>query len=357
MMKRIAIFVAAVVVLFLAWQNRPIWLTPKERTVANKLTEKMQTRCVGRYLIDVPSDVKSFAFTRIEDVKVEATPMSQDDFEHALRTREAVLRATESPQGYQYLYEAGDGPLPHTRYFVRLSDSAASDMSRTVEAYKWNAGFQIKLQVEAADRVNSVYARRAPERIPESIRKDEIPVKKHLIFDMLSRAEGRDERTIPTQPGVCFPGGFLAGKAGAKEDVSAQFVLNGHPDVSFDLKTDTSIQESDTLLDRGSAVEALLSNAGGRTIRKGNVDLDGWAAQEWLVSGKNILNVYSNHMTLEANSKIGSPKAPLLILDMDTGLTNNALQDRVEKASLSEAEAVSLWDAVSRTLRPRPNGF
>ncbi|WP_408601260.1 T6SS immunity protein Tli4 family protein [Paraburkholderia heleia] len=29
----------------------------------------------------------------------------------------------------------------------------------------------------------------------------------------------------------------------------------------------------------------------------------------------------------------------------------------MKKASLTEGEAVSLWDAVSRTLRPRPNGF
>ena len=32
-------------------------------------------------------------------------------------------------------------------------------------------------------------------------------------------------------------------------------------------------------------------------------------------------------------------------------------EDPPQKASLTEGEAVALWDAVSRTLRPRPNAF
>lgn len=62
-------------------------------------------------------------------------------------------------------------------------------------------------------------------------------------------------------------------------------------------------------------------------------------------------------MTLEGNSEIGSPATPLLTLDMDTGSESNVLGEKIDKTSLSEAEAVALWDAVSRTLRPRPNGF
>lgn len=359
-MKRIAIIAACVVAVVVLWKNRPVWLTPKERQVVNQLTDKMETRCVGRYTIDVPSDVKSFAFTRIDDVSVEATPMSQDEFRHTVSVRESVIRKTEDPQGYQYLYEAGDGPVPNTRYFVRLSDSADADMSKTVEAYKWHAGHQIVLKVEATDMINSAYVKRkagTPYGIRESDRVNDVPAKKALIFDMLSRVEGRDPSTIPSQPGVCFPGGFLTGKAGSKEVIIQQFVLSGHPDVSFDLETDTSIQESDTLLDRGSAVDTVLRNIGGRTIRKGNVDLGGWAVQEWLLSGKTTWGIQGNHMTLEGNSKIGSPATPLLTLDMDTGSENNVAREKLDNASLSEAEAVTLWDAVSRTLRPRPNGF
>jgi hypothetical protein len=62
---------------------------------------------------------------------------------------------------------------------------------------------------------------------------------------------------------------------------------------------------------------------------------------------------------LEANSKIGSAQTPLVILSMDNGgLPPESDGNRsLSQASLTEDEAVALWDAVSRTLRPRPNGF
>ncbi|WP_162244409.1 T6SS immunity protein Tli4 family protein [Burkholderia sp. Leaf177] len=41
-----------------------------------------------------------------------------------------------------------------------------------------------------------------------------------------------------------------------------------------------------------------------------------------------------------------------------SGVANRALNaPTIKKASLAENEAIALWDAVSRTLRPRPNGF
>jgi hypothetical protein len=44
--------------------------------------------------------------------------------------------------------------------------------------------------------------------------------------------------------------------------------------------------------------------------------------------------------------------------DMDNGGTSNYTEGRkFSKSSLTEAEAIALWDTVSRTLRPRPGAF
>lgn len=326
----------------------------------NSLIEKMNVHCVGRYQISMPEDVLTFGRTKIQGVSFDAKPMSMDEYRHAIDAHEATLKATTSPLGYRFLYEYGEGPSKGTKYFVHLEyEGQSGDMSRLVEAYKWDAGYQIKLQVDATDMANSEYVKEnkgTPYGIPGELIND-VPEKKRLIFDLLKRVEGRADQAIPTVPGVCFLGGFLPGKAGGPEVVTAQFVPLNHRDVSFNIETDTEIQEPSTLLERGESINDVLRHNGGRTIRKGRVTLEGMEAEEWLLSGKTSLGITGHHMTLEANSKTGSAETPLLTLDMDTGAPNRVLQGKIDKASLTGAETIAVWDAVSRSLRLRPNAF
>jgi len=69
--------------------------------------------------------------------------------------------------------------------------------------------------------------------------------------------------------------------------------------------------------------------------------------------------VRGHYFVLEANSKIGSTATPMVSLDMDNGgrLPGIDGDRQLTQASLTEGEAVALWDAVSRSLRLRPNGF
>ncbi|WP_338641114.1 T6SS immunity protein Tli4 family protein [Burkholderia pyrrocinia] len=359
-MTPIKILAISIFAIFLASCNRPTRLNEKERAVVTALTKKMGVHCIGRYQISMPEDVLTFGRAKIQGVSFDAKPMSVDEYRHAIDAYEATLKATTSPLGYRFLYEYGEGPSKGTKYFVHLEyEGQSGDMSRLVEAYKWDAGYQIKLQIEARDQVNSEYVKEnkgTPYGIPGELIND-VPEKKQLIFDLLRRVEGRADQSIPAVPGVCFLGGFLPGKAGNPEVVATQFVPLNHRDVSFDIETDTEIGEPNTLLERGESINGVLRHNGGRTIRKGRVTLEGMEAEEWLLSGKTTLGVPGHHLTLEANSKTGSAETPLLTLDMDTGAPNRVLQDKIDKASLTEAEAIAVWDAVSRSLRPRPNAF
>ncbi|WP_196493567.1 T6SS immunity protein Tli4 family protein [Burkholderia anthina] len=47
----------------------------------------------------------------------------------------------------------------------------------------------------------------------------------------------------------------------------------------------------------------------------------------------------------------------MMTLDMNTGAPNNVLQEKIDKASLTDGESVALWDSVSRSLRPRQDSF
>ncbi len=322
----------------------------------NELTGRLSPYCVGRYVIDLPESVSTSGRIDIEGVSVQVTPMSQYEFQRAMVEREATLKAKKSVRGYRFLYEYGEAQPKGTRYFIHLRSAFdPGDVSRLIEAYKWDSGYQIKLQIEAVDFTTSKF-KDEPSIVQMAV-KNNVPEKSRLIFDQLARVRGRPESSMPTEPGVCFLGGFLPGKARDRENVLTQFVLRDRSDVSFLLQTDTDIQESTTLLERGDSVNEALKHNNGRTVRKGPVNLPGMQAEEWLMAGTTTLDIPGHHFALEANSKTGNPGTPLVILELDTGSVNHLLQDHIEKASLTEGEAVALWDVVSRTLRPRPNSF
>jgi len=277
-----------------------------------------------------------------------------------MESRSKVLQATKHFEGYQFLYADGKiNGIQGSRYFISLGDAyTLTDAERVIEAYKWDRGYQIKMQISGSDALHATYFKNdlAARNDPGMT---DTPWKLRRVSTLLDTARGRADDDMPTEPGLCFMGGFLPGKATDREDMLTAFVLRDQHGVSFKLSTNSAISEPNTLLQRGANINEMLSQNEGRTIRKGHVDLPGMLAEEWLTSGLTPLGVQGHAMTLEANSKIGSAQTPLLILDMYNGAQSYPPGDYspAEKAPLSEGEAVTLWDVVSRTLRPRPNGF
>jgi len=332
-------------------------LTLQEQEIVTELTANLTPRCVGRYVIDMPGDVLVFGDATLNGVKVEAQAMTQKDYEDAMEARSQELKSIKTHTGPQFLYADGTvNGIKGSRYFISQGDiNVLSPATRIIESYKWHHGYQIKLQIEGSDFTN-------PDQTDDPIvkqltDKNDVPEKLHLVISMLERIRGRTEDEIPTEPGVCFVGGFLPGRATAQENISTQFVLKNKHDVGFDFDTDANIRETTTLLQRGADINAMLKQNEGRTIRKGRVDLSGMETEEWLTSGLTYAHIQGHYFALEANSREGSAKTPLVTLDMDNGGLPLKGEDPPQKASLTEGEAVALWDAVSRTLRPRPNAF
>ena len=104
----------------------------------------------------------------------------------------------------------------------------------------------------------------------------------------------------------------------------------------------------------------LFNATNGRLIRSGTITLDGgMKADEALMSGRTPAtpSYRAICLSLEANYA-GGPVTPYLLLDMMNGYPNVLLESyEVKHASLTEGEAIGIWDKVSRSLRARPNGF
>lgn len=340
--------------------NTPAPLTEQEKQTVNELTKNLKTRCVGRYLVDMPEGMDVSGYAKIHGVDIETKAMSGDAYQREIEKREAELKAAKSALGYQFLYQYGEAWGKGTRYFVHLgSPSDPSDTTRVIEAYKWDRGYRIKLKVTAWDYDHSVF--KEEPSVKQMAIKNNVRERTALVFGLLEKIRGRADDEIPAEPGLCFYGGFVPTKAGSEEEVSALYTLRGQDDINFAFEVTPDLRENTTLLQRTDSPEVReqLRAADGVLIRKGAIDLSGLKAEEWLIEGRRPGDGRGNSFSLVVNETTSSPSSPFLSMDLTTGgqVQTQVQYVKLDKASLTTGEAVALWDAVSRTLRPRPNGY
>jgi hypothetical protein len=359
-MKTAATTIACLLLVGACGKSRP--LTDQEKKQVSNITADMKTRCVGRYLIDMPAGVTALGTAKVDDVLVQSEPMTYERFEELSEERDEKMRSTKSSLGYRYLYASGKVPtVAQTQYFISLGDYASSsDATRIIDAYKWDGGYQLTLKLEATDFTQSKYRDRAfMQEVPI---KNNLPEKTRIVFDLISRLEGRAEDVIPTEPGACFYGGFLKGKTRGGENVNSFYALTDKPDVSLTFESYTDLRADDTLLQRvhGSRMREIFGKTNGRLIRADSILLgDGLKADEALMSVRTptTRGVQGHLLSLEANYS-GGAITPYLLLDMQNGYPNLLIEsDAIRQASLTEGEAIGIWEKVSRSLRARPNAF
>ncbi|WP_243465121.1 hypothetical protein [Photorhabdus temperata] len=73
-------------------------LTEKEKQVTTEMLANMQTRCVGRYLIDIPAAFGNIIHDAIfiGDAKIETERLYPPEFEYRIEAREQELKAAKT---------------------------------------------------------------------------------------------------------------------------------------------------------------------------------------------------------------------------------------------------------------------
>ncbi|MBB3212206.1 hypothetical protein FHW67_001486 [Herbaspirillum sp. Sphag1AN] len=348
---------------------QPAPLTAQEHATVTELTTDMKIHCVGRYLIDMPADIETYGSAKLRGIDAKVEAMTQEEFLHGMRKREAELKATKSLLGYQFLYGDKEYPIPGSStkqlrsrdvwHFISLgSDGEPSDANRVIEAYKWDRGYRIKLNIEGSDFAMSRHKDEPWVKKKSKESQNDVPSKLQAVLSMLYRFRALEPGEIPKDPGVCLTGGFIQTSIFDQEEVSIGFHLLQHQDVYFKFKTDTSLTEKDTLLQRASQIKAALKSRDGKTLRKGSLDSkDLPTAEEWLASARMHAGALGYFFMLEANSLNNSAKTPLLSLNMKTGVFEKEQGTVPEHGSLTEGEAIAVWDAISRSIRMRPEAM
>ncbi|MGS0978242.1 T6SS immunity protein Tli4 family protein [Burkholderia glumae] len=348
---------ACLILTVAACDHKPAPLSQQEKQIVTELTANLKTRCVGRYLIDMPAEADESGYAKIQGVSIDAKAMTEAAWRQEVAQREAALKATKSRDAYPFLYEAGKARGEHTYYFIHRGTIYEAPNRRYIEGYKWDRGYRFLLKVKTYDYTNPD---RSGDPIVEQFDvKNGVPEKAAVVFGLLEKLRGRSPDDIPTEPGLCFAGGFLPGKASDGQYVRGGFGLASKPDVFFKVAVDTAFQGDTSLLQRFQPLNSQIKEAGGTVIRKGTVVLEIGKAEELLIAGLTPARVPGHSFSLEVNSTSSSAQAPFLSLDMRNGGLNLDPRDgkKIDKASLTEGEAIGLWDAVSRTLRLRPGAM
>lgn len=335
------------------------------------LTQNMTTRCVGRYLIDMPEDIvlNSLGGEEIEEVTIDIKPMEETTFMSMLANRKLELE-NETIDGQPKVHTLKDAkPIDGTNGLVfDRAESTGSNVLRVLELLAWRNGYFIKMTINGRDMSFSKGLG------AHDTRKTTTPEKLAHLLDVFHRTKGRADDEIPTAQGVCIRNGFVSGPPTEQEEVTTIYHLKTVDDVYFTVRTVSLFAEKNSLLDRDKDLAPVIAANGGRVLRKGHREVNGMKGQdyqqEYLYSiladpDTDRVRVMTYAFVFEANSRIGSAKTPIVTINFYNGTRKPERERRydeefpplIKKATLSEAEAVALWDTVIPTVRPRPGAF
>lgn len=359
-------------------------MTPEETSRLEALTQRMATRCVGRYLIDLPEDfvLNPANPVTVEGIPIKVTPMTRSQFDQELQEREKELRS-EHMDGkpdrplLKGLERVPDGFVG--RIFNRVESSGTAEFGRMLELIAWKNGYRIDMEIKATDgrdlrpnpqNAGTVWENIEKKTIEEYKNRNDTPEKLAHLLSLYERVHGRIESVIPWEKGLCISNGFVSGPAIEEEGLSMVFDLKGSPDVYFMLQEHGDLHEEKSLLERSGQVEQEMKESGTQTIRKGKKDISGQTFEEWLWNGPTPDRVQGTMFALHGNEVAKGADRPFVILELFNGfrvLQPSDLSDEqkerlglyrdLEKATFSPAIALALWDKVIPTLRRRPGAF
>lgn len=353
------------------WYNRPYppkeTLTSRQEANVKEMLKEMRTRCVGRYLIDLPASFTPYRSSQqLEDNHWVANVSMPDDSRKTYITTKRMY----SPAFEQFIQrrekEIAQGivinPLnkPYLKkvwvlsngmkgvIFERNVDSGTNDAMRTLEGYLYTNGVAIKLQKVS---VNNSSPRYEKDRGGDPIR-NFIPRDIDRMNSLLFRITGRQEGEIPTTPGSCIADAFIAADkyAQGQEDIYRNYTSDVAWGLKVSLNMDNFTKGRDSVLERAGDISRDLSRMHGYIVRKGSFDINGLHAEEILMMAPEPSNNESRYsFGLYINEKIASYKLPGLTLDLGNISRN--------PTPYTQEEIITFWDAITHTVRLRPNAF
>ncbi|MDO3622229.1 T6SS immunity protein Tli4 family protein [Ralstonia pseudosolanacearum] len=328
------------------------------------LFEKTKTVCFGRFLIDVPATATVVFGPVRASTRIERLPGEGDKLEEYVAKRETELKAQDR-------YDEKQDDL--NRYKETL-DGAVSGQKIVVGYQNFRGSFY---EVESYIRLGQdlyIQETQAPvepyKLTGQTPKKSVIASLGDAIEDLNATARNlhaRADDEVPTAPGVCLDGAFLDDSSGwlTHERIPLGIRLKEFPDVHISIDTSRNqgrLIESSALEPRLKRAEANTIRMGGgdwyrqiKMLRRGDRQIEGWTGYEALghLPGQESVSAHHDFQFMSLGHPT-DPLKPLLDVQMQTGVADNMVGKH--RPSITDEEAVALWDKLTSTIRVRPVG-
>lgn len=302
----------------------------------------MKTICVGRFLLDVPEKaVVTYRGASLSGWEISSWKENEVEFSTAQKEREAKLKIEKNSQGgisLELVRDVRHEDL-HGKIFV-FNRRSAPEYSGGVKT------MHHLVAVQAYVRVANVTYKFESEFSSESEIKN--------LEEIIRKLKPRENSEIPVVAGFCFGQGFLNDPLTADQsEYTGIFLgLEDHPDLAIGLISLAGIDPGKTLIQRAgenSIKQEYRSHF--HTFRQGQRSLNGVPGEEILERVEEPNGSMLQSFMWESLSKTDDVYLPNLVLEFSTG---HGKPGAPVNSSMSDAEALALWNKISSSLRRRP---
>lgn len=306
-----------------------------------KLFARTKTVCFGRYVLGVPEEAQIILGYQEMPAKIithENAVGKEKDLVEEFR-KETLMKRSKAE-----FSALAAGPIPNSlvqRYFASpyLKSVGGEGIISFVPAgnhvfeFGWGSGDE-----ESADQIITKSA------------------------DIARNLRARDNAEVPKGPGVCIDLGFIAETTGQFQEIfSAGVHFPSLPDISFSVMSNKNAstdgpngvgiiaRHEAAMRDQGVVFPSDTELA---RLRIGKHIVNGWNGEEVLLRHNGNDGVMIHEFMWEAIGKTGDLRHPASVdINFDTGVAANTKY--ATKGSLTDDEAVALWDKLLSGLRFR----
>jgi hypothetical protein len=307
------------------------------------LTKTMQPVCLGRLVVEIPTEAKTDGWDqKVDDTKIESLDSpspNRKSFDAKVAQREKQLKA--SPHETDgVLFKERIHLTPDSDLLVYRKDSSDTYIYQ-LDALYWWPTFEYLFHVETGNK----YLAEDIEGITKLVKS----------FTPMSTTE-----LISLPPGLCIEHGVLTGSEFRGESVVLAGRIDEYPGLGFSFSTESTSQppEEPRLIARiersfgmGDKVGKEMT-AATKFLRKRIRQLNGQDGEE-LVMRATIDGI--THMSADAEfygepNSLDKPNIKVSLSDQDRDDNTHLPYSKI----LSEKEFLALWDTMLNSIKPRP---
>lgn len=355
--RRIAIIAGALIVAGIVVSNSKLNLVEKSSPMTplplriQPIFDKTRTICVGRYLIDIPETaIAVYGPAQAPFTTVRYVGMANE------MGKIVGMRIAEIKEEGAYAY----GPLLENGSMVGKVLDGAVEGQKIVFGIDKSTGtfYDIRSYIPVGDDVfmQKTDVHGTGRKYQETIDR---------INTHATQLRPRREADVPVLPGVCIDGGLiLVPPEPTSESITLGVRLKEFPDVHFSISMTKKeiFVESDGLEDRLARSEEVARASGAlgwfarvKILRRGSRQIEGWKGHEILAhKPSQKLEGESHEFAFVSHGEPKNPFLPVLDIQMDSGVMDD--RTGATPPSVTDAEALALWDKLLSTIRVRPTG-